>query len=61
MSFHSIVLVGGMGTRLNPERKLISKENFPEIKGEFHGQIGPKGMAIISPSATSGKIAKNYD
>ncbi len=55
---HSIVLVGGMGTRLNPQRKLISKANFPEIKEEFHGQIGPKAMAIMGCSTYSGKIAK---
>ncbi len=55
---HSIILVGGMGTRLDPQRKLISKEHFPEIKEEFHGKLGPKGMAIMGCPVCSGKITK---
>lgn len=43
----SIVLVGGKGTRLAEQRKRIRAEDYPQLDSAFHGQIGPKGMAIM--------------
>jgi NDP-sugar pyrophosphorylase family protein len=47
-SMESIILVGGMGTRLNPERKKISAKDFPEMDKKFWNRDGPKGMAMMS-------------
>lgn len=47
--FQSIVLVGGMGTRLEEKRKIIDIEKFPEMSPSFAGEIGPKGLALLQP------------
>ena len=44
----SIILVGGLGKRLNPKRKLITKDNFPHLNKQFYNQYGAKGMAILN-------------
>lgn len=48
----SIILVGGMGTRLNESRKMIDTKKFPQMSPEFQGEVGPKGLALLSPSWT---------
>lgn len=45
----SIILVGGMGTRLEESRKKIDVKNFPEMSSENQGEIGPKGLALLNP------------
>lgn len=45
----SIILVGGMGTRLNENRKIIDVEKFPQMDEKFAGEVGPKGLAILQP------------
>lgn len=52
----SIVLVGGKGTRLNDNRKLIRSEDYPEMDEKYCGEIGPKGMAIMECETPIGKI-----
>ena len=46
----SIILVGGMGTRLEESRKKIDSQKFPQINPAYEGQIGPKGLAMMQPS-----------
>jgi NDP-sugar pyrophosphorylase family protein len=55
--FCSIILIGGKGTRLNPQRKLITKEDYPLLNPKFWGLEGPKGMAMVS-ACKNGKIIK---
>ena len=45
----SIILVGGMGTRLEESRKKIDTAKFPQIDSSFEGEIGPKGLALMKP------------
>lgn len=45
----SIILVGGMGTRLDEARKKIDIKNFPEMSPEFQDEVGPKGLALLQP------------
>lgn len=44
----SITLIGGKGTRLNLERKIIQQEDYPQINPQFWGKEGPKGLAKLS-------------
>jgi len=53
---HSVVLVGGKGTRLDDRRKIIQIEDYPEMHPQFHGEIGPKGMAMLRCQTPSGLI-----
>ena len=43
----SMILVGGKGTRLAESRKVIDPGDYPRLDPSHHGQIGPKGMAIM--------------
>ena len=45
----SIILVGGMGTRLEESRKKINTAKFPQMDPVFEGQTGPKGLALMKP------------
>ena len=49
----SIILVGGMGTRLEESRKKIDTAKFPQIDSSFEGEIGPKGLALMQPQWSS--------
>ncbi len=49
VSFQSVILVGGMGTRLEESRKVIDIKRFPNMNPKFAGEIGPKGLALLSP------------
>ena len=55
---YSVILIGGKGTRLDPKRKLISKEDYPFLDSKFFGTEGPKGMAMISAKKEGGIIKK---
>ena len=57
-SMESIVLVGGLGTRLNPGRKRISAKDFPEMDKKFWDQDGPKSMAMMSCGTDGRNIRK---
>ena len=46
----SIILVGGMGTRLKDDRKRIDVSRFKGMSEKFDGQVGPKGLALLKPS-----------
>ena len=46
----SIILVGGMGTRLDKKRKIINTLSFPGMSSDFNGQEGPKGLAVLQPA-----------
>ena len=52
----SIILVGGMGTRLEESRKKIDIEKFPAMSSKFQGEIGPKGLALLSPTWSSKEL-----
>ena len=55
---YSVILIGGRGTRLNPQRKIITKEDYPLIEPKFWGMEGPKGMAMISCRTKEGITKK---
>ncbi len=46
---NSIVLVGGKGTRLKEERKVIDVKKHVGVNACFHDEIGPKGLALLQP------------
>jgi len=54
----SVVLVGGKGTRLNEHRKLIRREDYPEMDEKYYGEIGPKAMAVMNCETPSGPIQR---
>lgn len=45
---NSIILVGGLGTRLNPDRKKITIDHHHELENNFYGKVGPKAMALMN-------------
>lgn len=57
-NLESIVLSGGLGTRLDSGRKRISPENSPEMDKEFFGQNGPKGMTMMSCKVNDSTVKK---
>lgn len=62
LTFHkelsAVILAGGMGSRLNPELKRISLENYPKMSAQFDGEVGPKGMTKMSCDLSGESISK---
>ena len=46
---NSIILVGGKGTRLKEERKVIDVKKHEGVDECFNGEVGPKGLALLQP------------
>ncbi len=54
----SVVLVGGKGTRLSPQRKLLHQKDYPELDQEHWGSEGPKGLAMVNMRTEREVVAK---
>jgi NDP-sugar pyrophosphorylase family protein len=54
----SIALIGGKGTRLNQERKLIRQQDYPQLNPQFWNKEGPKGLAKLSCTIGNKKITR---
>lgn len=54
----SIILVGGKGTRLDKERKKITKEDYPEIHPRFWNTQGSKALAVMQLETSQGVVRK---
>jgi len=54
----SIILVGGKGTRLAESRKVINAADYPRLDSAFHGQVGPKGMAIMEGAVDGRRVRR---
>ena len=54
----SIVLVGGKGTRLARERKLIRQSDYPELDPKYWGMEGSKGLAVMEVRTSAGPVRK---